>query len=36
MSDSGVVTYVPGFWSAKGVKVTSLTLMIAVNVILGI
>ena len=30
MADSGVITYVPGFWSVKGVRVTSLTLMIAV------
>lgn len=30
MADSGVVAYVPGFWSVKGVRVTSLTLMIAV------
>ena len=35
-ADSGVTPYVPGFWSVKGVRLTSLTLMIAVNVLLGI
>jgi hypothetical protein len=31
LADSGVITYVPGFWSVNGVRVTSLTLIVAVN-----